>query len=99
MREEPSGFVYIMASRAKVIYIGSTTDLERRVHEHKNGLLGKFTKKYQCHRLVYYEECEDIDDARLREIELKKWRREKKIELINTLNSAWADLGLELFRS
>ncbi len=97
MREESTGYVYIMASASKVIYIGSTTDIEHRVHEHKNGLLGTFTKKYQCHRLVYYEELEDIEDARLREIEIKKWRREKKIDLINKLNPVWADLSLTLF--
>jgi putative endonuclease len=99
MREEQSGFVHIMASISKVIYIGSTTDLERRVHEHKNGLLGTFTKKYRCHRLVYFEELEDIEDARLRELELKKWRREKKINLINSQNPSWSDLSMKFFRS
>jgi putative endonuclease len=99
MKEEYSGYVYIMASTSKVIYIGSTTDLENRVHEHKNGLLGKFTKKYSCHRLVYYEELEDIEIARLREFEMKKWRRDKKLNLINSLNPAWSDLSLDIFRS
>lgn len=99
MREDPSGYVYIIASKSGVIYIGSTTDLESRVYEHKNGLLGKFTKKYRCHRLVYYEELEDIEDARLREIEMKKWRREKKVNLINELNPSWSDLSLKLFQS
>lgn len=99
MIDRPSGFVYIMASLSGIIYVGSTTDLEYRVHEHKNGLLGTFTKKYKCHRLVYYEELEDIEGARLREIELKKWRREKKVNLINSLNPSWSDLSLNLFQS
>jgi putative endonuclease len=98
MREPSSGFVCIMASRSGVIYIGSTVDLEGRTYQHKHGLLGAFTKKYRCHRLVYYEERETVFDARRREYELKKWRREKKLALINGMNPGWSDLSYDLFR-
>lgn len=86
-----------MASKSKTIYIGFTTDLMSRVHEHKNGWLEKFTRKYKCHRLVY-EEAGGIEDARLRETQIKKWRR-KKTALIEKENPAWEDLSLNVFGS
>ncbi|MFA5129559.1 MAG: GIY-YIG nuclease family protein [Patescibacteria group bacterium] len=94
---ENFSYVYIMASKSGVIYVGSTIDLEGRVYQHKHHLLGEFTKKYHCERLVYYEEYEELSDAREREIQLKKWRREKKEKLINSLNPSWSDLSSNWF--
>lgn len=85
-----------MASISGVLYIGVTNDLKRRVWEHKNNLIDGFTKKYQCHKLVYYEYYEDIKYAIAREKQLKKWRREKKESLIKEMNPSWNDLTEKL---
>jgi len=86
-------YVYIMASKTKVLYIGVTGDIDRRVHEHKEGLVESFTKKYRCHRLVYFEEYKYVYDALTREKELKGWMRYKKITLIEEVNPSWDDLS------
>lgn len=86
-------FVYILASKNnKVIYIGVTSDLIKRVYEHKNDLVEGFTKKYHIHKLVYYEIIEDASEAILREKRLKRWKRIWKDELINEFNQKWEDL-------
>ena len=86
-------FVYIMASKRNgTLYIGVTNDLARRVHEHKTDQVEGFTKKYGVHRLVHYEETNDIESAILREKQLKKWRRRWKLELIEESNPQWNDL-------
>jgi putative endonuclease len=86
-------FVYILASmRNGTLYIGVTNDLERRIYEHKNDLLPGFTQKYGVHMLVYYEMFEDINDAIMREKQLKKWNRSWKISLIEKHNPKWEDL-------
>jgi putative endonuclease len=87
-------FIYIMTNwNNKVIYIGITNDLIRRVYEHKNKLVEGFTKKYNVNKLVYYEHFFDINEAIHREKELKKWRREKKNRLVENLNIEWKDLS------
>ena len=75
------------------LYIGVTNDIERRVTEHKSGSTPGFSQKYNCCKLVYYEEYSDINQAIEREKKLKKWRREKKEWLIKTLNPDLMDLG------
>ncbi len=86
-------FVYILASKGRgTLYIGVTTNLPKRVYEHKNGLADGFTKKYGVHRLVYYEAAKDAATALLRERQMKKWRRGWKIRLIEEHNPEWADL-------
>src|SRR6185503_12044742 len=79
-------YVYIMASTSGVIYVGPTSDLPKRIWEHKNDLVAGFTKKYKCHKLVYYETGEDFYSTLEREKEIKKWRRAKKTYLINSMN-------------
>jgi putative endonuclease len=88
-----SYYVYILASnRNGKLYIGITNDLIRRVYEHKNNLIEGFTKKYQTHSLVYYEQCDDVESAIIREKRLKKWNRKWKLELIERDNPKWKDL-------
>jgi len=85
--------VYILASVSGTLYIGVTNNLRRRIFEHKNKLIEGFSKKYNCNKLVYYEEYKDINEAILREKTLKKWRREKKEDIIRTKNMQWRDLS------
>ena len=86
-------YVYILASKRNgTLYIGVTSDLIRRVYEHKNDFVEGFTKKYQVHRLVYYEETNDIGIAITREKQMIKWNRRWKIELIESMNPEWKDL-------
>ena len=92
-------FVYLAASFSRVLYIGVTNNLVRRFYEHKTKQIAGFTSKYNVTRLVYFEETTDIQSALAREKEIKKWRREKKIALIESLNSNWDDLSAEWFES
>ena len=89
--------VYTLASDSRVLYVGSTSDLHRRLHQHKNGLIGGFTKQYRVSRLVYYESYRSILGALERERELKGWRRSKKIDLIEAHNAGWLDLAADWF--
>ena len=86
-------YVYILASRSRNLYIGVTGDLDRRIFEHKNKLVRGFTSQYNIHRLVYYEVYGNVTSAIAREKELKGWRREKKIMLIERENPTWDDLS------
>ena len=79
----------------KVLYTGVTNDLERRVKEHKSGLIPGFTQKYNCKKLVYYESFSDIEQAIRREKLIKEYRREKKNQLVESLNPEWKDLSEE----
>jgi len=79
-----------------VLYTGVTNDLKRRCYEHKEKLAEGFTKKYNINKLVYYEFCEDINTAIIREKQIKGGSRNKKIELVNKMNSRWKDLYDEL---
>ena len=92
-------YVYIMASKSRVVYIGVTNGLCRRVWEHKNGLYSGFTKAYKIHRLVYYEVFHDIRNAIDREKSLKGWLRKRKIALIEAVNPTWEDLAADWYSS
>lgn len=88
-----SYFVYIMASKRNgTLYIGYTSDLARRVYEHKSGAIEGFSKKYGLKQLVYYETYEDVRLAQQRERSLKRWNRKWKLELIEKNNPRWRDL-------
>ena len=90
-------YVYILASRRNgTLYIGITSDLVKRVYEHKQGLVGGFTKKYNVHELVYHEQTGDVNSAIRREKQLKKWKRQWKIELIEKGNPEWRDLYFDM---
>ena len=84
--------VYIMSSISGVLYIGVTSNLQKRVWEHKNKLVEGFTKKYNVDKLVYFEQTENVMSAIAREKQLKKWNRKKKIMLIEQMNPQGADL-------
>jgi putative endonuclease len=81
--------VYIMASLSGTLYTGITGTLFNRVMEHKAGEIEGFTRQYKCNRLVYYERFEDVRMAIAREKQIKRWRRSKKIVLIERMNPAW----------
>ena len=85
-------WVYILASRSRVLYTGVTNDLARRVNEHKQHLIPGFTDKYRVTRLVYFEQFGDIVEAIASEKQIKGWVRARKVKLIEERNAAWADL-------
>ena len=90
-------FVYVLSNRRRgVLYVGVTSDLIRRLFEHKAKLVPGFTKTYRIVMLVYYEEYSSILEARAREATLKRWRRAWKMELIDKFNPDWRDLTGEL---
>ena len=92
-------WVYILASRKHgTLYIGVTNDLVRRVYQHKNKLIKGFTKEYDVVRLVWFETHDDVTAAIEREKKLKKWRREWKINLIESDNPNWDDLYSQITR-
>ncbi|HEY6661357.1 MAG TPA: GIY-YIG nuclease family protein [Sphingomicrobium sp.] len=93
-----AGFVYIMANRKNgAIYLGVTSDLVKRVWEHREGVIGGFTKRYGCKLLVWFEVYDDLQEARLRELRMKEWNRAWKIRLIEERNLDWDDLYPTLF--
>ena len=90
-------FVYILTNKLRtVLYVGITSNLVKRIWEHKNSLVKGFTKKYNVHYLSYFEIFSDPENAIKREKQIKKWRREKKLWLIKAKNPAMVDLYLEL---
>ncbi|MCA1658988.1 MAG: GIY-YIG nuclease family protein [Verrucomicrobiaceae bacterium] len=91
------GYIYIMASVTRTIYIGVTNSLQSRVWQHQHGDTAGFTKRHDIKRLVYWEHYNDIRDAIAREKQLKGWRRSKKNGLIESMNRDWRDLTAELF--
>lgn len=91
--------VYILASQiGGTLYIGVTNDLIRRVHQHKSDVVEGFSKKYGVHRLVYFEQFDDIENAIRREKRLKKWNRAWKVRLIEEKNPNWDDLYSSIAR-
>ncbi|MCI6891946.1 MAG: GIY-YIG nuclease family protein [Treponema sp.] len=88
-------YVYFMTNNSnKVLYIGVTSDLTKRVMQHKNHVYEGFTEKYNCTKLVYFEECNDINSAIRREKQLKNWHRDWKNNLVNQSNKDWNDLAV-----
>lgn len=96
MREK-KGYVYLLANKTNtVIYTGVTSDLQKRVYEHREKVVEGFTKKYNVNKLVYYEIFDNIEEAILREKQIKAGSRNKKIELIKNANPGFRDLGDEI---
>jgi len=89
-------WVYIVSNKNNnVIYVGVTSELEKRIYQHKHKLIRGFTSKYNLNKLVYFEGCGDVESAILREKQLKRWSRKKKDELIRRMNKSWEDLSLK----
>ena len=87
-------YIYIITNKNnKVLYTGFTNNIYTRISQHKHKIIKGFASKYNCSKLVYYETFNDVKLAISREKEIKKWRREKKINLINSLNPEWKDLS------
>ena len=92
------GFVYIMASqRNGTIYIGVTSDLPKRVWQHREGVIDGFTKETDCKILVWFQAFDDLQEARLRELQMKEWKRLWKLRVIEEMNPEWDDLFESLF--
>ena len=92
------GYVYIMASRRNgTIYLGVTSDLAARAYQHRNGVIEGFTRTYGCKLLVWYEVHDDLENARLRELQMKKWNRQWKLSEIERMNPDWNALFESLF--
>ena len=93
------GYVYIISNLFNsVIYIGVTSDLLKRIYQHKHGRLYGFSKRYNLTKLVYYETYDEMLNAIIREKQIKGWRRDKKIKLINAVNPGWNDLYDRILR-
>jgi len=88
-------YVYIVASKGRVLYVGMTGFLMSRILQHKRGEGSMFTTKYRVNRLVCYEAFDHVETALRRETEIKKWRREKKVALIEKKNPTWEDLAAD----
>ncbi|UCG54787.1 MAG: GIY-YIG nuclease family protein [Dehalococcoidia bacterium] len=91
-------YVYIMGSKSGTLYAGMTSDIKKRVYEHKNHLMPGFTDKYNIDKLLYLETIMDALSAINREKQIKVWKREKKVALIDSINSAWNDLSEEWYK-
>jgi putative endonuclease len=88
-----SGFVYIVASqRNGTVYIGATSDLVKRAWQHRTGAVAGFTREHGCKMLVWYEAHDDLQEARRRELQMKKWKRLWKLSTIEAMNPDWQDL-------
>ena len=94
---DKSYYVYILTNGKRTLYVGVTNDLIRRVYEHKRKQVEGFTKKYNLTFLAYYEETADVMAAIEREKQIKGWRRNKKVDLIESLNPKWKDLSVEWY--
>ena len=90
---------YILASRSRVLYVGSTADLIRRMYQHRTRSVRGFTQRYDVTRLVHYEQTSNARAAVEREREIKGWRREKKVRLIESVNPGWIDLARDWFEA
>jgi putative endonuclease len=90
-------YVYIMSSKAAVLYVGVTNNIKKRVCQHKKHLVEGFTDKYKVDKLVYVEAIGDAGSAIKREKQIKAWRREKKVKLVESMNSEWDDLSRDWY--
>jgi putative endonuclease len=97
MNSDRRNWVYIFSSAARVLYTGSTSNLIRRMYQHRHGLIPGFTSRYAVPRLVFFECTPNAAAAVAREREIKSWTRAKKIDLIASVNAGWLDLATDWF--
>lgn len=95
----PKSYVYIIGNDRPTIYIGITSNLIKRIFEHKNGVVSGFTERYNLKKLLHYEIFDDINDAIYREKQLKNWRRSWKLDLIKKKNPKFNDLYPEIIKN
>src|SRR5258708_526161 len=95
MQEEKLFYAYMMADRSRVLYVGVTSDLYQRVQQHRKRVVKGFTSLYACNRLVWFERFTGPNEAIAREKQIKRWRREKKVFLIEQENPTWKDLAAD----
>ena len=98
-KARPEYYVYILTNSSRTLYVGVTNDLVRRVYQHRQKFVEGFTKKYNVSWLVYYEQTQDVKAALFRERQIKGWRREKKVELVDVMNLEWRDLSAGWYES
>jgi putative endonuclease len=92
-------WLYMLTNRwHNVLYTGMTNSLEKRIWQHKHKTVPGFTKKYNCDRLVYFEEYDEVEQLIAREAQVKGWTRAKKDELVNRVNPSWADLAADWYK-
>ena len=93
-------YVYLLTTaQNKTLYVGVTNDLRRRLYEHQNELADSFTKRYHVHKLVYFEQANEIESAISREKQIKGWNRAKKNALVETMNPEWKDLSWMVYET
>jgi putative endonuclease len=97
MSNQRTYYVYIMSNMSKTLYVGVTSDLQRRVWEHRQKQMKGFTQTYNCTLLVYFESCPWVDDAIAREKQIKGWKRDRKLALIRETNPHWLDLAADRY--
>jgi len=95
---EKKYFVYILGSNRLTLYIGTTSNLVKRVYQHKNGFVEGFTKKYKIHKLLFYEIFDTPSEAIKREKQMKNWHREWKLNLVKSINPGFRDLYPEILK-
>ncbi|MBN4064647.1 GIY-YIG nuclease family protein [Dehalococcoides mccartyi] len=88
--------VYMLTNSSRTLYVGVTNDLQRRLLQHRDGIGSQFTKRYNTHSLVWYETTDNVWSALEREKQLKSWKRNRKLDVINAINPAWNDLSPEI---
>ena len=93
MQDEKLFYVYIVANRSRILYIGVTSDILQRVQQHRKGTFQGFTSRYACNRLVWFERFTGPNETIAREKQIKRWRREKKLMLVERENPTWDDLA------
>jgi putative endonuclease len=98
VNSERSYYVYLLSSDSRVLYVGCTSDLVRRMYQHRHGLLPGLTREYRVRRLVHFEVTPNAAAAVAREREIKGWRRAKKIRLIEQANAGWLDIATDWLR-
>jgi putative endonuclease len=94
---EKDYYIYFMSNRSRTLYAGITGNMRKRVYEHKTGAVEGFTSRYKLDRLVYWEKFQYVRNAIVREKQIKRWKRVKKIQLVVSMNPTWKDLAADWF--
>lgn len=96
--KQPSYCYLVTNKKEGTLYVGVSTDIRKRIYQHQHGLIDGFSKKYKLKKLVWFEEHTSIESAILREKQIKEWKRQWKINLINRFNPEWKDLSIDIYK-